>query len=356
MTANIEYSKADGSGTNAAEVVAPLHITTSQIAPPFEAIRAAVQKYHTFLIVAHVGPDGDAIGSSLALKMALQALGKDVWSVSTDTVPPSCRFLPDAETVVPNPSTQPQCVFILDCDGTAPRVAAPYHLIENAKYRVLIDHHRTSSPMAEVNWIDADQAATAIMIYRLIEFLGVEITPDIAQCLLCGMSTDTGNFRFPNTTPDCLRVAAELVERGADISEVAFKLFDEKSFGATKLLGVALQKMESESSGQLIWTALTAAEFENTRAGEEGSDNVVNFLRNVRGARMAIIMRERHDETGPTARVSVRCEPELRADLFCAQFGGGGHSAAAGFRVRHKSFVDSVAYVVQSAAAWIREH
>ncbi|HVF85176.1 MAG TPA: hypothetical protein VM821_04285, partial [Abditibacteriaceae bacterium] len=146
-----------------------------------------------------------------------------------------------------------------------------------------------------------------------------------------------------------------LVQMGADPSEIAFKLFDEKSFGATKLLGIALQKMEAEESGQLIWTALTAQDFEGSNAGDEGSDNVVNFLRNVRGARMAIIVRERRDETGPTASVSVRCEPELRADLFCAQFGGGGHAAAAGFRIRHKSFVDSVAYVVQSGAAWLRE-
>ena len=330
-------------------------MTSEYSNPPFEAILDAVQRYQTFLIVAHVGPDGDAIGSALALKMALIALDKAAWVVSTDGVPPSCRFLPEWETVVANPPTQPQCVFILDCDGTPARVAAPFHLIEGSRFRVLIDHHRSSQPNAQVNWIDPDQPATALMIYRLLQHIQVPVTPDIAQCLLCGMSTDTGNFRFPNTTPETLHAAGDLVQLGADPAEIAFKLFDEKSFGATKLLGIALQKMEAEESGQLIWTALTSQDFENSNAGEEGSDNVVNFLRNVRGARMAIIVRERRDETGPTASVSVRCEPELRADLFCAQFGGGGHAAAAGFRIRHKSFVDSVAYVVQSGAAWLRE-
>ncbi len=330
-------------------------MTSEYATPPFSAILDAVKRFQTFLIVAHVGPDGDAIGSGLALKMALQAQGKDAWVVSTDAVPPSCRFLPDWESVVANPPTQPQCVFILDCDGTANRVAAPFHLIQDARFRILIDHHRTSQPNAQINWIDADQPATALMIFRLIEQMQVAVSPDIAQCLLCGMSTDTGNFRFPNTTPDTLRAAGDLVELGAEPAEIAFKLFDEKSFGATKLLGIALQKMEAEENGQLIWTALTASDFEYSNAGEEGSDNVVNFLRNVRGARMAIILRERQDETGPTASVSVRCETELRADLFCAQFGGGGHAAAAGFRIRHKSFIDSVAYVVQSGAAWLRE-
>ncbi len=323
--------------------------------PPFEAILDAVKKFQTFLLVAHVGPDGDAIGSALALKMALQTQGKDAWVVSTDSVPPSCRFLPEWESVVTNPPTQPQCVFILDCDGTAGRIAAPFHLLENARFRILIDHHRTTEPNAEINWIDAEMPATALMVFRLIEQMQVPVSPDMAQCLLCGMSTDTGNFRFPNTTPETLRAAGDLVELGAEPAEVAFKLFDEKSFGATKLLGMALQKMESEENGQLIWTALTANDFEYSNAGDEGSDNVVNFLRNVRGARMALILRERCDESGPTTSVSVRSEPELRADLFCAQFGGGGHAAAAGFRLKQKSFVDSVAYVVQSAAAWLRE-
>jgi phosphoesterase RecJ-like protein len=324
-------------------------------APPFDEILAAIEKYHTFLIVAHVGPDGDAIGSGLALQHALRAMGKDAWMISNDAVPPSCRFLPGWEKITGNPPTQPQCTFILDCDGTPPRVAAPYHLIENTRYRVLIDHHRTSQPTFDVNWIDPSQSATALMIYQLLHKLPVKVNADIAQCLLCGLSTDTGNFRFPNTTPACLHAAADLVQLGADPAEVAFKLFDERSFGATKLLGIALQKMECEADGQLTWTALTAQDFDTAQAGDEGSENVVNFLRSVRGARMALILRERFDETGTVTRVSVRCDPEMRADLFCHKFGGGGHAAAAGFRVRHKSFIDSVAYVVQSAAAWLRE-
>lgn len=323
--------------------------------PPFAEMVAAIEKYHTFLIVAHVGPDGDAIGSGLALRFALQAMGKEAWVVSNDAVPPSCRFLPDWKSVSPNPSTQPQCAFIIDCDGTPPRVAARYQLIEDAKFRVLIDHHRTSKPIFQVNWIDPSQPATALMLLQLLRHLPIEITPAIAQCLLCGLSTDTGNFKFPNTTPECLRAAGDLVEAGADIAEVAFKLFDERSLGATRLMGVALQKMESESDGELTWTALTAHDFDWAQAGDEGSENVVNFLRNVRGARMAILLRERMDETGTVTRVSVRCDPDTRGDLFCATFGGGGHAAAAGFRIRHRSFPDSVAYVVQSAAAWLRE-
>ena len=325
--------------------------------PPFEEIRAAIDAHETFLIVAHVGPDGDAIGSALALKFALEAMGKEAWVVSSDGVPPSCRYLPGWKTVAATSPAQPQCVFILDCDGTSARVAAPSHLVERTRFKVLIDHHRTSLPNFDVNWIDPDQPATALMIWSLLNYLRAPISADIAQCLLCGLSTDTGNFRFPSTTPETLRAAGELVEAGADIALTAFKLFDERSFGSTKLTGIALDKMVSECDGELTWTALTAADFETTGAGDEGSENIVNLLRNVRGARMAIIMREKWDETGPTARVSVRAQPELRADLFASSFGGGGHAAAAGFRVRHRSFTDSVAFIVQSACAWLaQEH
>jgi phosphoesterase RecJ-like protein len=331
--------------------------TVSPAIPPYDAIRAAIDKHDKFLIVAHVGPDGDAIGSGLALRLALESLDKKAWVVSNDGVPASCRYLPEWKSVAPTAPAQAPCVFILDCDGTQPRVAAPYHLVENARHKVLIDHHRTSKPQFDVNWIDPAQPATALMIYKLLQALSIPITADIAQCLLCGLSTDTGNFRFPNTTPESLHAAGELVRLGADPAETAFKLFDERSFGATKLMGIALQKMCSECDGELTWTALTAADFEVAKAGDEGSENVVNFLRNVRGARMAIIMRERFDEGGPVARVSVRCEPEIRADLFARQFEGGGHAAASGFRVRHRSYADSVAFVVQSACKWIaQEH
>jgi phosphoesterase RecJ-like protein len=248
-----------------------------------------------------------------------------------------------------------QCAIIIDCDGMPNRVAAPHRLIEKAAHTVLIDHHRTSQPRFDVNWIDPSQAATAMMIYQVIQRLPVEITPDIAQCLLCGISTDTGNFRFPNTTPECLRAASELVELGADPAEIAFRLFDERSFESTRLLGMALQKMTADHKGELIWTALTYADFEAVSAGDESSENAVNFLRNVRGARMAIILRESQDETGPVARISVRCEPELRADVFCKQFGGGGHAAAAGCRVRNQPFAESVQSVVASASAWLDE-
>ncbi|MBV9865161.1 MAG: DHH family phosphoesterase [Abitibacteriaceae bacterium] len=323
--------------------------------PPLDDVIAAIEKHQSFIIAGHVGPDGDAIGSGLALRLALEALGKEASLVSSDGVPPACRFLPGWQSVTGTVSRQPQCAIVIDCNGLPNRVAAPYHFIENARYKVLIDHHRTSRPIFDVNWIDASQPATASMLYQVLKRFPITITADIAQCLLCGLSTDTGNFRFPNTTPESLLAASELVSLGADPALIAFKLFDERSLESTRLLGMALQKMQAECQGELMWTALTAGDFESAKTGDEGSENIVNVLRSVRGARMAIILRERCDETGPVARISVRCDPELRADLFCEQFGGGGHAAASGCRMRYRPFAESVQVVVKAACDWLQE-
>ncbi|MDF2439306.1 MAG: bifunctional oligoribonuclease and phosphatase NrnA [Abditibacteriota bacterium] len=322
---------------------------------PLDEIAQAIDAHDSFLIAAHVGPDGDAIGSGLALQQAIRACGKEAWTISTDSVPVSCRFLPDWQSVSSAPPRQPQCAIIIDCDGSRDRVAAPYHFVQNAKFRVLIDHHRTSKPIFDVNWLDIAMPATAQMIYELLKHLQTPLTPEIAQCLLCGLSTDTGNFRFSNTTPACLRAAADLVESGADPAQIALKLFDERSLEATKLLAIALNKMQVDCDGELMWTTLTTQDFQSVLVGDESSENVVNILRNVRGARLAIVMRERADETGPITRVSVRADPQLRADLFCAQFGGGGHAAAAGCRVRYRPFEESVKLIISNARHWLSE-
>lgn len=331
---------------------------TSASKAPLAEIAAAIRRCESFVIVSHVGPDGDAIGSGLALRQTLEGLGKSVWMISHDEVPVSSRYLSCWTKVLnkaPARAAKAQCTFIVDCDGKPNRVAAPHDLIEKSPFRILIDHHRTSEPIFDINWIDSSQPATALMMFELLRYLETPMTPEIAECLLCGLSTDTGHYRFANTTPATLRAAAALMELGADNAQAAFKLFEERGFASTKLLGTALQKMQPACEGVLMWTALTADDFTAAGVGDEGSENVVNFLRNVRGARFAVIMRERKDETGPVTRVSVRSELEMRADLFSAQFGGGGHAAAAGFRVRHKPFVESVDLVVVAASKWIEE-
>ena len=326
------------------------------ITPPFAAIADAIARFQKFYIATHVGPDGDAVGPALALKWALEAQGKTAVYVSRDGVPPSSRYLPGYEEVLgaPPENFRAECAFVLDCDGTPERVSSSYEPILAAPFKILIDHHRTSKPIFDVNWLDPDQPATAMMIYELLIALKLPITAKMAASILGGLSCDTGHFRFSNTSGAVLSAAGHLVELGADPALTAFKLFDERSFASTQLLGIALTNMSSASAGQLVFAALSASDFASVGTGDDSSENVVNFLRNVKGARMAICFRERRDDSGPVTRISVRSVPELRADLFCDEFGGGGHAAAAGCKQRGK-FDDAVRRVTERAVEWLEE-
>lgn len=323
--------------------------------PPFEAITHIIAQFQQFLIVSHVSPDGDALGSALGLAQALNKLGKEAIVVSREPMPLPCRFLRHwQETHEMPPNWDQYVLFVLDCDGTPKRISAPYSVVENASKIVLIDHHRTSEPVFDINWIDSTKPATAQMIFELLDHLKVPLDKDICECLGCGLSTDTGHFRYPNVTPACLRAMATIIEHGADNARIAFKLFEERSLDATRMAGLALSKMRSENGGALMWTALAREDFQELGISESGSEGLVNMLRNIRGVRMAIVMRERQEDDGNlTTSVSVRADATLRADLFCAKFGGGGHAAASGCRVDDLSFDDAVHKVVEAAKEWV---
>ena len=323
---------------------------------PLALVKEALARHENFYITTHVGPDADAIGSALALKLGLEKLGKSVVYVSRDGVPGSNKFLPHSEEVhneIPYDYTF-SCAIVMDCDGSPSRVASDYGPIEKARERVLIDHHRGSQPIFEVNWLDPAKPATALMIYELLQSMEVEIDADMAQNLLGGLSCDTGHFRFSNTTPEVLAAAADLVAKGANAREVAFRIFDERSLASTKLLGTAISQMQLEHNGELVWTALAQADFLAVGTGDESVENVVNVMRNVSGAKMSIVFRERRDDEGVHARISVRAEESLRADLFAREFGGGGHAAAAGLRIRG-DLNTTINKVISRATAWLDE-
>lgn len=323
--------------------------------PPFDAIAQIIAQFQQFLIVSHVSPDGDALGSALGLSQALHKQGKEAIVVSREAMPLPCRFLKNwQDTHETPPHWDNYVLFVLDCDGSPKRISAPYSVVENASKIILIDHHRTSEPAFDVNWIDSTKPATAQMVFELLEYLKTPLDKDICECLGCGLSTDTGHFRYPNVTPATLRAMATMIEHGADNARIAFKLFEERSLDATRLAGLALSKMHSENGGNLMWTALSRDDLMDLGIGESGSEGLVNMLRNIRGARMAMVMRERQEEDGNlTTSVSVRADASLRADLFCAKFDGGGHAAASGCRLDDMSFDDAVHKVVEAAKEWV---
>ncbi|MCS6862748.1 MAG: bifunctional oligoribonuclease/PAP phosphatase NrnA [Abditibacteriales bacterium] len=299
----------------------------------------------TFLLTTHIHPDGDAIGSVLALRAALVQMGKACEVVNTDGVPQLCSFVPTCEFILAQPTCARADVgLILDCSGQD-RIAAPPEALAACDLRIIIDHHQSSQPNADLNWIDPTASATGELIYELIKRLPVEIDATIATCLYTALATDTGGFRFSNTTPRVLRAAAELVERGADPHKITYHLFEERSAKASKILGIALSRLQQDCGGRLTWSVLDRATFDALQADDDDIENVVNFVRNVRGTEIGVLFREGDDGR---VRVSLRSNSRYDVSRIAEEFGGGGHRAAAGCRLR-TTLEDAVARVLHRA-------
>jgi phosphoesterase RecJ-like protein len=291
--------------------------------------RALIQQaHHLFqnarrvLIVSHIRPDGDSIGSLLGLGLALQAAGKQVWMVSEDGVPSNLRHLPGAEQV----HHRPQGEFDLACcvDISDPSRAGEA-LQTYGQPDINIDHHITNLLYARVNLVDADAVATTQILADLMPEWGLSIGPEVASVLLSGLITDTLGFRTSNMTPHALRLTANLMEAGADLPELYRRGLITRSFEATRYWAAGLSRLERE--GRLVWTALTLEDRKS--AGYPGRDDadLVNVLSSIDDADVSVIFIEQPNER---VKVSWRSQPGFDVSQIALQFGGGGHPAASG--------------------------
>ena len=290
------------------------------------AVAAILSEAARVLIVTHENPDGDGIGSALALGHALRAMGKQVHCCLTDPCPEKYGFLPGAEAFTTTaPETQLDCAVALDCDGSA-RLGRLLPAFERAPVNCSIDHHNGLQRFATVNWVDAGRPATALMVYELLGPLGTEIDGDIATCLYAGVAADTGFFRFQNTTPEALTVAGELVGLGADPSDIARRSAEAVPLRKALLTGRALASLAQYAEGRVLVGVLELADFVETEARPEDTDGIVDQLKQIAGPQIVILIRESEPRHW---RVSMRSQ---KADVsaVCRRFGGGGHVLAAG--------------------------
>lgn len=278
------------------------------------------------LLLTHENPDGDGIGSVLALRLGLVALGKDVTCVAPEGCPRKYLFLPGAESLLSQTPAGPyDCAVALDCDGEG-RMADLSASFRAAPLRLSIDHHQAECHFADLNWCDGRRPATGLMIWELLGALGVAITPQIATCLYTAVATDTGIFRFQNTTAEALRVGGELVALGADPSDIARRCADRMPAPKARLLGRALASLRLVKAGSVLVAVLTQEDFDAAEALPEHTDGVIDELKRIEGAQVIVLLREQAPETW---RVSLR---SLEADVaaICRGHGGGGHRLAAG--------------------------
>lgn len=309
------------------------------------------------LLLTHVHPDGDVLGSTLGLGLALQAAGHPVTLAGPHPVPEIYRFLPGAALVrqwsraSENPSTKDSegsggpyaLVVMMDC----PDPERANGLLEGARgpaSRVLnIDHHPDNKRYGDVNWIVPTASATGEMVCDLLIALGLPITPAIATNLYTAIHTDTGSFRYSNTTPKTLRAAADLVACGADPAHVASCLYETRAPGSLKLLGELLQRVEVSPDGRVAWLCLPPGSVPESFVEAE---DLVTYPRSLAGVEVSLLLREVGDGR---VKVSLRAKGGVNVGRLAARFGGGGHANAAGCAV--EGALDQVRSVMLSVLA-----
>ncbi|HEX6061443.1 MAG TPA: DHH family phosphoesterase [Candidatus Limnocylindria bacterium] len=287
-----------------------------------DALRAAGR----IALVSHRDPDPDTIGSSLALGLALERMGKRVSWHCADPVPEAIRFLASADQVTQEPP--PSDVDLIVCLDFGEPERAKFALPAGPKIAD-IDHHATNTAFGDANFVDVTSAATGEMVGRVIDALGVGWTSDMATAALIAIMTDTGSFQFPNTDTRALERAAMLRGAGADLQSITYNVFRNKRFEALKLWGFAFSRLVRESDGLLVWTWIENDDLAHAGALEEDLSGLVEQIARSKGMRVALLF------SGTTGPVKVSCRtsasaPSVDAAALMAGFGGGGHVRAAG--------------------------
>jgi len=290
------------------------------------SIATALKGCSTILISAHKSPDGDALGSQLGLMLALEKLNKTVTMHNLDPVPEIYRFLPHNERIkIGKPVAGRYDAYIV-VDSDPPRTGL-FEKSYPADILINIDHHITNPLDWPLTWLDPDASACGEMVYKLIRELGVPLDPDIALCLYTAIFTDTGSFRYSNTTPESMQIAADLLEVGVDPWLVTENVYESVAYRRLKLLGTVLANMERSSDGRVAWVLVTDELYRQTGTTAEDTDNFVNFVRSVKGVEVAILFRQTNKVQ---YKLSMRSKGRVDLSGLAQTFGGGGHKNAAG--------------------------
>jgi len=313
---------------------------------------ALIRNSASLYIGTHVRPDGDALGSLLALALALEAGGRRVAALCADPAPEPYRFLPGVGRLCADPPPwRADLGLVVDCDGPG-RLGRLEAAFVSLPALVDIDHHATDHAFGDVRLVDATAAASGELVYDLVRALGAQITSEVATCLYTALLTDTGRFTYGNTTARALRIASELARAGADPHGIARALYEQRSMAATHLLGVALSRLSAELDHEVVSSMLRLADFRDTGAGPADTEGIIDHLRAIGGPRVALLFVEL-PEGG--VRVSLRSDGSADVSRIALSFGGGGHAMAAGCTLP-EGLEQARARVLAAVAAALPDH
>ncbi len=291
------------------------------------SIARELEKVHGTTIAIHKNPDGDAIGSALALALVLYSMDQKVDIYCWDPVPQIYRFLPgwdrilvlkDIEEMALNP------IFVgLDSSDLG---RLPFLHGKPSVKSINIDHHPTNTHWGDINLVEPGASATGEIIFRLLQRWEVQISPEVATCLYAAIFTDTGGFSFNNTTAAALKCGWRLVEMGASPYFVSSHVYENYSLARMRLLACTLDTLEVGAGGRLAWVVVTKEMMENTGAASEDTEDFINFPKSIKGVEVALLFREKNEGV----KVSFRSKGNVDVAKIALSFGGGGHRAASG--------------------------
>jgi bifunctional oligoribonuclease and PAP phosphatase NrnA len=298
------------------------------------SVADAIRANDRFLVVTHENPDGDALGSMLAMALALRALRKDVVMYLSGNAPTPAEYrfldLGDVRRELPD-DLEERVLLAVDCANDR-RIGEENTGVDRAQLVVNVDHHHDNSEFGDVNLIVAEASSTSEIVRDILRALDVALTPEIAAALYVGLVTDTGRFQYTNTTPKALRLAAELVEAGADVHGIFRHVYETVQFSKLKLLARALERAQLFEGGRLVVSYLLKDDFGDVGAEEPYSEGIIDSLRAVEGSEMVALIREPPRNEGPARRISLRSShDEVDVSAVARKMGGGGHRQAAGF-------------------------
>jgi len=310
----------------------------------------ALRQGQRFLVVLHENPDGDSLGTSFGLALALRSLGKEAVVAGSAPLPPVYAFLPGSDELrAPGELVGRFDAAILPDCAALDRTGALLSAVRACPVVINVDHHGSNDRFGTHAWVEPSASAAGELAYHLVIGLGAELTPAVATCLYTAIVTDTGSFHYESTTPECLEVAAALVRAGASPWLLATRLYETRSESSLRLLARALSSLEVSPRGKVAWVSLTPEDFAAVGAHESESDGIINYPRQIDGVEVALLFR---DLGNNQVRVGFRSRGRVDVASLAAGFGGGGHAKAAGCVVSGdlKAVKDRILQVALEAA------
>ncbi len=284
-----------------------------------------IKKAKTIVILTHENPDGDAIGSSLAIYMTLKQMGKQPDLIIPE-LPRVYSFMPNVEEIKKEGHAEPYDLAIAVDSATIKMLNGWSTYFETAKVKVVIDHHSSNTMYGDLNYVNPAAPACAQILINIIDYFGIEINKEIGTCILTGIITDTGGFQYQSTTPETFEFAAELLKRGVNVSDIYKKVMNTKSRANFELRKRAIDRMEFLEDGKIAYTYITKQDEEEVNAENGDYEGIVEEGRAIEGIEVSIFVKE----SKKGFRVSLRSNSYVNVSDVCMMFGGGGHIHAAG--------------------------